>query len=367
MNTLLLLALIADPNPADILRAAARAGQNLKAVRYTVELDHFGELAKATVLEVRAPVKGGGRLVPAKYAVTGTLGSRTYRYSYDGTALRYQEEAGATVQTIHDPDDYELGQVLGQLPMASMAFLGGSFADWASSATLTYKGSKKVGKYECDWVEVKRKVRSDALGEMELTGNFAFDRATHLPVQSWSTGSKPVTVTSFELNPVVPSNAFEISGKAEVTSGPKVVASKLLDVGSVAPAFSLKDPSGRTVSLKSLKGKVVVLDFWGTWCQPCLRVMPHLQALHKKYASKGVVVLGIAVADNEGDPAGYMKRMKYTYGLLLKGDATAKAYKAVMLPTVYVIDKQGKIAYRQSGAGKDGDKALADAVGKLVK
>ncbi|MFT3880621.1 MAG: TlpA disulfide reductase family protein [Gemmatales bacterium] len=113
--------------------------------------------------------------------------------------------------------------------------------------------------------------------------------------------------------------------------------------------WTLADSNGKKFTLKDFRGQLVVLDFWGTWCLPCRKGMPAIQALHDKFKARGVAVFGIAVADQEGDPVGYMKRMSFTYGLLLKGDSVAADYKASMMPTLYVIGVDGKILHAESG------------------
>src|SRR5262249_21362197 len=92
----------------------------------------------------------------------------------------------------------------------------------------------------------------------------------------------------------------------------------LLTVGQKAPDFELKDPDGQTIKLSSLKGKVVVLDFWATWCGPCKMAMPGIQKLHEEFKGKPVKVFGVNIWEKDGDPVAYMASKKYTYGLLLK-------------------------------------------------
>jgi thiol-disulfide isomerase/thioredoxin len=123
----------------------------------------------------------------------------------------------------------------------------------------------------------------------------------------------------------------------------------LLTVGSEAPEWNLSDPSGKAHSLKDYLGKVVLIDFWGTWCVPCRKTMPGIQILSERFKTREVAVFGISVADEEGNPVEYMKKSGYTYGLLLKGDDVATAYRAQVLPTLYIIGKDGKIIHAEFG------------------
>jgi thiol-disulfide isomerase/thioredoxin len=135
----------------------------------------------------------------------------------------------------------------------------------------------------------------------------------------------------------------------------------LLQAGTVAPDWTLLDSKGNKVTLSSLKGKVIVLDFWATWCAPCKQVMPTIQKLHEKYKSKGVLVYGVNTWER-ADAAKFMKDNKYSYGLLLKGDDVALKYRVEGIPTLYVINKAGKIVFSESGATPNFEKNLENAI-----
>jgi thiol-disulfide isomerase/thioredoxin len=122
----------------------------------------------------------------------------------------------------------------------------------------------------------------------------------------------------------------------------------LLALGGPAPDWKLADPVGKVHSLSDYRGKIVVLDFWATWCGPCIQAMPSLQRLHQDYQDRGVVVFGINTWE-ESNSAEFMKRSGYTYGLLLKGEEAAAAYRVSSLPTLYVIDVDGTVIHRLSG------------------
>jgi thiol-disulfide isomerase/thioredoxin/chitodextrinase len=140
---------------------------------------------------------------------------------------------------------------------------------------------------------------------------------------------------------------------------------KLLAVGTQAPDWTLQTPGGESVSLNQLKGSVVVMDFWATWCGPCKAAMPHVQKLHEEFKGKGVKIFGVNTWERDGDPVKYMKDNNYTYGLLLEGDDVATAYKVSGIPTFYVIDRDGKIAYIGVGAGSPD--ALETAIKKALE
>ena len=117
-----------------------------------------------------------------------------------------------------------------------------------------------------------------------------------------------------------------------------------------AAGFALENPDGDTVSLEDLRGSIVLLDFWGTWCIPCRMASPQVQKIHEDYAERGVKVFGLAVRERSKDkPIEYFKEHEYTYGLLLDADKTAREYKVTRYPTFIVVDQTGRIVLTESG------------------
>ncbi len=128
--------------------------------------------------------------------------------------------------------------------------------------------------------------------------------------------------------------------------------SKLLAVGATAPDWELSDAEGRLETLAQYRGKIVVLDFWATWCGPCAEVMPQMQKLYEKYKDKGVAVFGVSSWE-KNDPVAVMKEKHYTYGLLLRGEDITERYGVGTLPAVYIIGADGRVIYRHEGVTRD--------------
>jgi peroxiredoxin len=125
-------------------------------------------------------------------------------------------------------------------------------------------------------------------------------------------------------------------------------------VGNPAPDFELTAVTGSkgTISLKELHGKVVLLDFWGTFCEPCKKSFPKLQELSQKYAGRGLHVIGIS--EDEDDDKDKIPGFAQTYGakfsLAWDGDkAVARRYKPETMPSSFLIDKDGIVRFAHVG------------------
>jgi thiol-disulfide isomerase/thioredoxin len=117
----------------------------------------------------------------------------------------------------------------------------------------------------------------------------------------------------------------------------------------LAPDFELKNQKGEAVRLSSLKGGVVVLDFWGSWCPPCKIAAPELQKLADKYKDN-VKFMGLSVREQSDEaPAAFWKQQNHTYPLFLKADEVAKTYRVKNFPTFFVIGKEGEIVWTGTG------------------
>ncbi len=121
--------------------------------------------------------------------------------------------------------------------------------------------------------------------------------------------------------------------------------------------FTMKDVDGKDVSLQSYKGKVILLDFWATWCGPCKVEIPHFIEFQQKYGPKGLQVVGISVDDPVDKLAPYVKEMGMNYPVLqgLGHDAVQDAYGPILgIPVSVMISRDGKICATHTGlTGKD--------------
>ena len=131
-----------------------------------------------------------------------------------------------------------------------------------------------------------------------------------------------------------------------------------------APAFNLRDINGVRRGLTDFKGKVILLNFWATWCPHCREDMPSLQKLWEKFKSKGVVVIAVAVNRRANDVDELARKLGLTFPILLDVDgSTRRAYEVAALPMTYIIGKDQRISGRIFG-GKDWTDKDADALMK---
>jgi thiol-disulfide isomerase/thioredoxin len=118
-----------------------------------------------------------------------------------------------------------------------------------------------------------------------------------------------------------------------------------------APDFTLKSIDGQPVTLSSFRGKVVLLDFWATWCTPCRSEIPRFIEWQQKYRDKGLVVLGVSMDDSTKDAANYAREMKMTYPVVMATSDVADSYGGVLgLPVNLLISRDGRIISKDVGA-----------------
>lgn len=127
----------------------------------------------------------------------------------------------------------------------------------------------------------------------------------------------------------------------------------VLKIGALTPDFTLPTIAGENVSLNNYRGKIVVIDFWQTWCPPCIEELPRLRSLHVKYGPQGLAVVGISGksdADSEKDLRELIAQHRIDYPSLLdQGGRVAAQYGISGYPHVFVLDRTGKLIYEKAG------------------
>jgi peroxiredoxin len=121
--------------------------------------------------------------------------------------------------------------------------------------------------------------------------------------------------------------------------------------GQKAPDFTLKDINGNQVSLSSFKGKVVLLNFWATWCPPCRAEMPSMNKLQQMLKNKGLVIIAISTDSRIDEPKYFIKQNPVDFTVLHDSNlkVSRNLYKVFMMPTTFLIDKKGVIVEKYFG------------------
>jgi peroxiredoxin len=127
-------------------------------------------------------------------------------------------------------------------------------------------------------------------------------------------------------------------------------ASSAIAPATAAPDFTLHAMGGPNLRLKEQRGRVVMVNFWATWCGPCRQEMPQLNRLYEKYKSSGFVLLGVNVDDDVAKAAEVAAKLGVTFPVLLDTEKTvSKLYDLSTMPSTVIIDRDGKVRYVHRG------------------
>ena len=129
-------------------------------------------------------------------------------------------------------------------------------------------------------------------------------------------------------------------------AGPNVLAQE----NAAAPAWTLEDPGGHPVRLADFHGRVVLLNFWATWCPPCRKEIPGLVALQGRYGAKGLAVVGVSISGEAAAVGTFAKSLGINYPVVLGTPLVMASYGCVeVVPTTFVIDRAGRISAIHEG------------------
>jgi len=160
-----------------------------------------------------------------------------------------------------------------------------------------------------------------------------------------------------------------LGGAGGLAMGGAIQSGQFSDINKKAPDFALKDLFGNDIRLSDYKNKVVLLNFWATWCPPCREEMPALQRLHNKMVGRDFIILAVSV--DYMDPAkvnDFLIKGGYTFKVLLdtQNQASAK-YGVTAIPATFIIDKKGKLVERHIGMLNWASPAAVNRIEELMK
>jgi peroxiredoxin len=141
-----------------------------------------------------------------------------------------------------------------------------------------------------------------------------------------------------------------------------------LETGGPAPDFRLADLTGKQVALSDYKGKVVVLDFWASWCGPCREELPVLERLNKSYAGQGLVVLGVNIDNQASAAKDFLKKLPVTFPVVHDAEKqVAKQFAPPTMPSSYIIDRSGKLRHVHAGYKASDAAKIETEIKELLK
>jgi len=371
----------------EIVAASSKACLSIQSIEYevyqtSVKGKPWWPVIKAKIFQERAEVKNIGFDKAMIYA-SGTMklnGKNTeFSFSYDGDEVLLKRDKKATLNKLKQLQKRSVGSLLQQHmmmlrirpftqePPYKMMFAGSSNVNHiyegkeTKNGKLTYKIKSELPVS----FQVKAKgAKKSREGKKVFTYIWWISTKSLLPIAfSDKVIKKDIKIIS--LNKKKPKSFYSITNQKgsvkEYTSFDEVRREShkddVLPIGSMIPKWSSVSQEGKMFSSKNLKGKVVLLDFWGTWCSPCLVAMPSVEEIHKSFAKEDVVVIGISARErNPNAAANYFKKKGYTYVHIPNGDKIADLFKVKVYPTVYIIDKNGKIVEAIAGYVNSYDK-----------
>lgn len=365
-----------DPDAAgDILQRVSRTYRNLRSCYFEVllrtEIEGEGFYQRIELPLMVAADKPDRRRVEIKHSLEGYLmvANGDYRWEFVPPLQQFTRAAAGNVRAagfVSKPSSVVMSLLedysrLGQHP-------GG--------ARLLGEEDHKVDdrRVRCLLVEVSGPTPLRFVDESDQARTLHIDPQRNLVLQEVSgtaKGSTPygwpaqvrhrLVVTKAIVNEPLPDGLFVFAapqGAQQVS----VLGSEPVPSGREAADFTLQDLDGRPVQLLNQRGKVVILEFWASWCEPCRYEMPVVEGLLQRFKDEGLVVLGV----NDEPPSiarSYVEEGGYTFPTLYdKDQKVAGLYGVRAIPALFVIDRQGRIVARHKGYGPGSEEKILDSL-----
>jgi peroxiredoxin/outer membrane lipoprotein-sorting protein len=327
-----------DENARHLLKKIGEAYGNLTSAELQFDYTHQGSDQTTTThssSHTRLLFTASGKW----RAETSGSGERSIEISDGKTVWEYFPESNQYIA-------YSLGNLRN-----TIADRYRSIAQTRGSAAIA--GSEHFGDVDCTLVKIERPDSTRTLW-IDPKTNFILkdDATTTFTTPTDSIISQSVTTFSpVRLLPSADEQLFSFDPQ-KVQAKPREQLRQQAStnsVGKAAPSFTLLDVVNKPLNLSDLKGKVVLLDFWATWCVPCRAALPNLELLHRDFKEKGLLVLGVDTEEPK-DQTAFMERFGYTFRSLVDANERVKNLYAVGgIPATVLIDKDGNIQMFDTG------------------
>jgi thiol-disulfide isomerase/thioredoxin len=378
-----------------ILGKAQKAAAELKSISYDGSLRGEGQLAGAfTDYAGKVQVEFAGTpeswhvLIAGTRTMANTRGTGLFHFSSDGKKAFLIDEQKRVFTTGPVPQ----GRVAEREAILPSGHFGKSaYAEELRAQKVELTGMAVVSDVECDVLDVFYDAEGRRRARLHIAKSDHIIRRIERPIMYASGGQTKefnstisLSLENIQLNSVAAITEFSatkpegysegvfpastLNGRA-IAAGPSAKSDSPpaglrqiavsppaqrvggLKAGDPAPEWTLKDAEGNDVSLKGLRGKVVVLDFWATWCGPCKMAMPGVQKMSEKYKDQPVAVYGVNCLERgrSSNPLAVIKEKRVTFGQLLEGTSVASQYGVRAIPSFAVIGKDGMLLYLGSG------------------
>jgi thiol-disulfide isomerase/thioredoxin len=377
------------PSPRRTLAAADEAVGEARTLSFSVRVEHIGAVAldqPSLELDVKAMQDGGAWRFVAEGRATDPdgVGESPLALWTDGQTTWSLDAARSTVYEADGGAAMALMNEAGVFPAVFWFVLwdglvSAQLEDAGTDLPMTAAGSRLVDGVECQAVRVDYTRQRNELGGVYDVWWF-IDPATSLPARIEACyfrrdqnayGFTILSISDLRVDPAISDTDLT----PDVPEGVLTEAYALPDlgdsdmagpaIGATAPDWTLKDGDGVEHSLRDYRGSIVVMDFWASWCGPCLAAMPGLQRLHEQYQGKPVHILGLNMSEPL-DPVEFMRENGWTYGLMVEADDVANTYEVQGIPSIFAVGPDGKIIFRAGGYSPDLEEKLAAAIERAL-
>jgi outer membrane lipoprotein-sorting protein/peroxiredoxin len=380
---LLILPALVAQTPPDARALLKESGDALRGARsYIVEQSIVMQLKGGLETQFQMPVKlavsNPGKLrIESNGAVGDTLivsdGENTWMYL--GPLKQYTKTPAASspdslMKSLNPGIAEMMGKMRSKDPYLDIKLTGEEILENGGAAHECFVIEAKLDKIDMPggmkllegamklWVDKKTKLTWKQTAKAVMEGG-----TLHSPAEMTQT----LSLLSVKLNEPIPESLFVFTppeGAKEVKEFQGPVKANANLSGKDAADFKLNSLDGKEVSLKALRGKVVLLDFWATWCGPCRKDVPALEKIYGDFSGRGLVMLGMNAGEDKETVSKFLAANRLSYPIVLADQPEAlQSYSVTAFPTVVLIDRNGKIALYHVGSGSELE--LREALGKL--